>query len=193
QDMPVNTESCDGLIEGANCTAVRLTPDMGLIPQALLGGSPFRSITSIHSRFGEATSFIGDFNADGFDDIAIGAPTSYFWGHVSNFPGYVRSGMVAIYFGSQFGLGKENVNGFDLRFLPVMPPIPEQDMRFGASIHGGADVDGGYKRLLNKPSSPFHNKLVGGSDLIIGAPGFTYSNYTLGPLRNKVSNSPESH
>lgn len=185
-DIAANTESCDGQTEGAVCSAVALSPNLSLIPQSLLGGVPYAN-WSVYS-FGQSVSFIGDFNADGYDDIAVGAPSTHLFGTIPSLGNSLEYvGMVAIFFGSARGLGVERyAPGVDLRFIPVFPPIPESGMSFGASVAGGADVDGGFK--VKDAAGKFN----GGPDLIIGAPNFRYKNYLSGPLSTSVNTTPDS-
>ncbi|RME18452.1 MAG: hypothetical protein D6797_00440, partial [Bdellovibrio sp.] len=200
-DFQENTSTCDGAIENATCSAVRLWPDEtnpGLFLNA--NGTSFKDTHLSNNeeiQFGAAVSFIGDFNADGYDDIAIGAPNAPFDGQVdpsaspTSDTGYYRNvGYVALYFGSPNGLAPVDPDGLDTgttytgtrshMFLKVFPPIPEENMKFGASIDGGVDVDGNY---LVKNGSTF----VGGSDMVIGAPGFEYTDPASSPVSNVVA------
>lgn len=185
-DMDTNTASCDGRTEGAVCSAVRLTANWSLIPASLFGGIAKTGVTA--RSFGASVAFVGDFNADGFDDMAIGAPSTDLPGKIPGVDDPLRyTGMVTIFFGSPNGLGVEKyAPGVDLRFLPIFAPVPETSMSFGAAIAGGADVDGGFK--VKDAAGKFH----GGPDLIIGAPNFRYRNYTTGPLASSVNVTPDS-
>lgn len=179
KDMQQNIETCDGVIEGATCSAVMLWPNMNLYPASRFDVTTYPTITTnTNERFGHAVSYIGDFNADGFDDLAIGAPYAP-WDGVANqsLPPESRYlmdvGYVALFFGSTNGIGTENpeapaVTNLKLRFLKIFPPIPTEGMKFGWSIAGGADVDGRYRVKRNDGA------LVGGADMVIGAPGFSY-------------------
>jgi len=179
-DLAENVETCDGLLEEATCAPVRLWPNHDLWPTSLFGGLPYSATNQFNNdRFGAAVSFIGDVNADGYDDIAIGAPNGD-WDGVADASvpdGYVRDvGYVAIYFGSRYGIGYETpeatgvptANDERFRFLKIYPPVVEESMLFGSSIAGGADVDGYYP--VESPSGDYH----GGSDFVVGAPGFKY-------------------
>lgn len=190
KDIQQNVETCNGLVEGATCSAVMLWPNMKLYPSADLNTT---LLVPSHSQlFGYAVSFIGDFNADGYDDLAIGAPWASFDGAVAPYTsGDARNiydaGFVAVYFGSKNGLGYEtpkstgipNAGDDKFRFLKIFAPVPHAGQLFGYSIAGGADVDGKYK-LRNS-----NDKLVGGSDMIIGAPGDRYPN--IGGLKKPLS------
>lgn len=173
KDIPQNTETCNGLYDGATCSAVMLWPDMRLYPSTLFKPENYSKPYDDNEEFGYAVSFIGDFNADGYDDLAVGAPGAA-WDGPSNLSTGIASfadevGFVALYFGSKYGLGKENVKDKYLRFLKVFSPYPHPYQRFGHSIAGGVDVDGFYKTKTSA-SGP----LYGGADFVVGAPGFNY-------------------
>ncbi|CAH1225018.1 ITGA4 [Branchiostoma lanceolatum] len=91
-------------------------------PEECLSGS-----STSHSRFGVAIEAIGDINKDGFQDVAIGAPFED-----------DKKGAVYIYHGTKDGLNStyaqriSSLDDFELRGLKL----------FGASIAGGADMDG---------------------------------------------------
>ncbi|ASD65037.1 fibronectin type III domain-containing protein [Bdellovibrio bacteriovorus] len=182
KDMQQNIETCNGVLEGAICSAVMLWPNTALYPAGYY--DPAQTVPSwarIRNNFGLSVAFVGDFNAGGYDDIAIGAPRGV-WQGVANaaLPGeskYVTNvGYVSMYFGSAYGVGYEtpeasiaqSASDAKFRFLQIYPPIPTAGMKFGFSIAGGADVDGKFK--VRRPDGT----LVGGSDMIIGAPGFNY-------------------
>lgn len=178
KDMQQNVETCNGLVEGASCSAVMLWPNMKLYP-----ASHYVEPSSNYNNaeFGHSVSYIGDFNADGYDDIAIGAPNGDFDGVVDNLltndSRYERrTGFVAIYFGSKDGIGFETPTALGIpnsshpkfRFLKVFSPAPQALGRFGHSVAGGADVDGRF-RVRREDA-----KLVGGGDMIVGAPAERY-------------------
>lgn len=188
KDMQQNFETCNGLVEDATCSAVMLWPDTSLWPSSRWDQA--KKIPEYgSSEFGYSVSFIGDFNADGYDDLAIGVPRGDWDGVAApNLPGDSRyefdTGYVALYFGSKSGVGYETPlatgipTGADLkfRFLKIFAPHPHNGARFGHAVSGGADVDGGY-RVRTAAGT-----LVGGSDLIVGAPGDRYPT----PSTNKI-------
>jgi hypothetical protein len=195
--FPENQETCDGRSAGASCTAVRLWPNHDIWPSGAIGGtySPSFSNGSTNIRFGEAVSFIGDFNADGYEDLAIGAPDAS-WDGVSPLysgqPGWnpYQVGYVAIYFGSKFGLGLDSPTSTasqKFRWVKIFPPIVQPGMRFGASIAGG-DIDG---RNRVKDDNGIY---VGGGDIVVGAPGFSYINpaSSLFPVSSSGANADNS-
>lgn len=205
RDLQENVATCNGQVEGAICTAVKIWLDYSRWPTSKFGG-PFKpsiavtgSSGSTYNSFGATVSFIGDFNSDGYEDVAVGAPNAA-WDGVANTAASGDSrylpqvGFVAIYFGSKFGLGTEvpdatdsSLTGEKFLFLKIYPPVPEAYMHFGAAIAGGADVDGKFKVRLSDGT------LAGGSDLVVGAPGFTYSDYINNSvLKNYIGSTPSS-
>ena len=60
----------------------------------------FRLVSRINNYFGSAVASAGDVNADGYDDVIIGAPS-----HTNSEDG---EGMVAVYYGSSTGLSASN-------------------------------------------------------------------------------------
>ncbi|XP_068748526.1 integrin alpha-5-like isoform X2 [Montipora capricornis] len=86
-----------------------------------------------NSRFGQAITSVGDLNADGFQDVAIGAPME----------GEDGSGAVYIYHGSSKGIE-----------LPYSQKIEGSGFQsglkmFGISIAGGVDIDqNGYPDIV---------------------------------------------
>lgn len=181
--MSANASTCDGRFQGASCTAVRLFEDTNLWPAdddgPLEAAYDFYSVgdDGTRGRFGAVVTGIGDFNADGYEDIAIGSPYGRWDGKKAGSsspnvdPG--NPGFVAIYFGSKFGLGAAQVTTSsavnpEFRFVKVYAPLPKDGMLFGASISGGVDVDG--RALMTLPGGA----RAGGADMVIGSPGFNY-------------------
>lgn len=200
RDMPKNVETCDGRTQGASCVAAMIIPDPALVPSAALGSGSYAPYSGINFyvnwKFGASLAFVGDFDANGYEDLAIGAPGAPFAGAIPtklSFNGYLLNvGFVNVYPGSKFGLGKERFVGpggtTDLRYITIFPPIPEEGMAFGSSVAGGADVDGKYKVRYNPTPGVGSGSLVGGADLVIGAPGFKYQDYTKNPINGLSSN-----
>lgn len=199
-DMPSNTSTCNGDLQASICTPVKLFEDPSTIPSGLTTSQiGFTTATNVNYQLGYSVSFIGDFNADGYDDIAIGQPNAPFDGAVPGYNTYngviENVGAVLIYFGSRYGIGYEYPNAgttpstFDnkVRYLKVFPPVPVSGSRFGAAIAGGADIDGLNKIRLAD------GRLAGGGDMVIGAPGFSYTDYTTSsPLRYKIDTTPDA-
>ncbi len=123
--LPEWTTSADGVLPG-------LLTDLQLQVDAL---------------YGYKVAGLGDVNADGFDDVAIGAPTAI---DILNGSPVVGAGAVFVYFGSATG-------------LPVSPSrvlrssTPIANALFGYSIAGGNIVG------------------TGKNDIVVGAPGESYT------------------
>lgn len=95
-------------------------------------------------RFGE-TLTVGDFNTDGYDDLAVGSPFED-WGAA------VDAGCIQVYYGTASGLGMSDSDGFAAG-VGGMSGTGEDDDLLGFALTAG-DFDGdGY------------------SDLAVGAPG----------------------
>lgn len=180
RDLPINTGTCDGKTEGASCAAVRIVVDQTLIPTALTGGLAYNPFpngnqTFQGERFGFSLAFVGDFDANGYEDLAIGAPYAPLAGRIpglsANGGNWASVGYVNVYYGSKFGMGTVPLSTSTLRYTTISPPVPQQNMNFGYSVAGGADVDGQFKI----PDA--NGTLNGGADLVIGAPGFLYPDY----------------
>ncbi len=86
-----------------------------------------------NDRFGEVLA-VGDFNNDGFDDLAVGSPHEDLPGEGDD------AGFVAVFFGSNNGLVKDNQGDpRPLRLTEGFAPSgdPEGDDRFGAALAVG--------------------------------------------------------
>jgi hypothetical protein len=99
----------------------------------------------IDDRFG-APLASGDFDADGFDDLAIGVPTE-------NVGAAVDAGTVNVAYGRSSGFDEDEHQTFNSNFPAGMPDSPNTGDRFGAALATG-DFDGN-----------------GSDDLAIGMPG----------------------
>jgi hypothetical protein len=199
-DLATNTSTCNGDLQASICNPVKIFEDPTTVPSGLTGSQLMYTYSDADNyAFGTSVSFIGDFNADGYEDVAVGQPYSPFDGEVPGYNTYnqliEQVGSVLIFFGSKYGLGYEyptagaTPTAFDdkVRYLKIYPPVPLYGSRFGYSVSGGADVDGRQKVRLADGS------LAGGGDLIIGAPGFNYIDYTTNsPLKNKIDTTPDA-
>ncbi|TAH37181.1 MAG: hypothetical protein EYC70_09380 [Planctomycetota bacterium] len=96
-------------------------------------------------QFGQALAY-GDFNGDGYDDLAVSAPSE-------DFGGAIDAGMVQVFFGTGAGLTHLGQQKLTLD-TPGMPGTPQNGERFGWSLAAG-DFDGD-----------------GFADLAVGAPYF---------------------
>ena len=99
---------------------------------------------TLSSRFGAAVASAGDFNADGYPDIAIGAPNYYLGGS------YGIVGRLALYLGSSVGLGPD----------PDWTFYGQNNSDFARSLANSKDSNGdGYDDLLvgaqNWDNEPF--------------------------------------
>ncbi len=90
-----------------------------------------------NDRFGE-TLATGDFNGDGFTDLAIGVPNE-------DFPALTDPGAVAVVYGSSVGLQADGVGGPDDQLWtqdsPGLADTAEAGDRFGAALATG-DLNG---------------------------------------------------
>lgn len=171
-----NAETCDGNLTGATCNVVRLWPDDNIYLSGTSNTGFQRTIGDFGDggkiRFGASVAFIGDINGDGYDDIAVGAPDGAWDGQVGggSVPVYMNhAGFVTIYFGSKYGLGKEQVSTTEstqtTRAIKLFAPMPHANMNFGESVAGGVDVDG-----ADGPANAVNST----SDFVIGAPNAGY-------------------
>ncbi|MDA8018107.1 MAG: integrin alpha [Thermoanaerobaculia bacterium] len=100
-------------------------------------------------RFGEALA-AGDFNADGEDDLAIGAP-------LDNSLGVVNSGEVTVLYGGLEGISIEGFQVFDMIFFDTL----DAGDRFGFSLSAGRFFREQSQGTFPNPQS---------EDLVVGAP-----------------------
>ncbi|KAL0992722.1 hypothetical protein UPYG_G00097450 [Umbra pygmaea] len=86
----------------------------------------------IHGRFGSSIAALGDLDKDGFNDIAVGAPSTG------------EEGRVFIYMGTREGLSPQFTQVIESPFRPLGPPA-----HFGFTLRGSTDIDGnGYPDLI---------------------------------------------
>lgn len=104
---------------------------VGLSAVSALAGSPSAqpeliaklATGAVHDSFGQSLASVGDFNGDGFDDIAVGAPGGL--------------GQVFVYFG-----GPASDTAAD---VVLVPGVPNNGYAFGVSVAGIGDFnDDGY-------------------------------------------------
>jgi hypothetical protein len=127
---------------------VQLVPEHYLVPD-LQGVPGFRRDGS---RFGQALA-AGDFDGDGFDDLAIGAPLGVL------LPSDTRIGWTAVLHGGLGGLSPAVGYRIDQEG-PAIPDVGEAGDEFGAALATG-DLDGdGFDELVVG---------VPGEDLSVGA------------------------
>ncbi len=119
-----------------------------LLPIAPASGDPFFSnqtflILSGGGRFGTSVARAGDVNADGFDDVIVGAPQF----SVNSSP----QGAAFVYHGRPFGMPSGSVTTADTQ-LTGGQAGPE----FGYSVAGAGDVNGdGYDDVI--VGAPLHD------------------------------------
>lgn len=147
--------------------------------------------TIANSRAGSAVSSAGDFNGDGFSDIAVGMPRR-------TVAGATEAGYVGIYFGGATPNATEDlalpgatanarmgsalapagdVNGDGYSDLLIgLPPANRARIQFGAA----APVASAFVDLTQGPDTAIGTALAGGdwnndgySDVLVGAPGTT--------------------
>lgn len=196
-DIAINASTCNGSLSNAICGPVKLFENQYDIPTGLTGGSQLVKSASAGSQdnFGQALSFVGDFNGDGYEDVVIGAPGAAFDGRLTNLNTSTktidRTGAIYVFFGSKFGLGYEypdasgvpSVTNPKVRYIKAYAPIPQGGAQFGAAIAGGADIDGRFKIRANNGANYY-----GGGDFVVGSPGFRYENYL---TSNNLALSPD--
>ncbi|XP_020712738.1 integrin alpha-PS3-like [Ceratitis capitata] len=102
--------------------AVYMYINQGAENQLLFKQSLLMSPFSKGGRFGTALSKLGDINRDGYNDVAIGAPSS----------GYHSEGAVAIYFGGPNGLESQ-----PRQILKALPQLVGMNAMFGLGLSNG--------------------------------------------------------
>lgn len=109
--------------------------------------------------FGQALT-VGDFNCDGIDDLAVGAPTA----DVPSASGLVRNaGAVYVFYGGRLGLGNEG----SLTLIPGQLGLEGAPQPRGAFGHAFAVGDFDGSRTVGEPPEGSRTCF----DLAIGAPG----------------------
>ncbi len=92
-------------------------------------------------QFGEVLA-VGDFNGDGFEDLAVGSPKE-------DFVSTVDAGLVMVYFGTAIGLpATANQNFFQLNVSDPTCGGSETGDEFGSSMAAGDFNDDGYDDLV---------------------------------------------
>jgi D-alanyl-D-alanine carboxypeptidase len=110
-----------------------------------------------HAQMGSALA-VGDFNDDGFEDLAVGLPAEAVNGQVS-------AGAVLVYFGGASGL---SLNAFRLT-QAAFGAVPEAGDRFGASLATGRLGTDSFADLAI--GSPNENSAAGAVFVIFGNAG----------------------
>ncbi|MGB1532998.1 MAG: fibronectin type III domain-containing protein, partial [Acidimicrobiales bacterium] len=145
-----------------------------LASNQVLTRSHSTSETGINAGFG-TSSASGDFNGDGFDDLAIGVPNE-------NVNGHDNAGKIQIFHGSADGFPNIQVIHQDTNWIAG---IAHADDRFGSALAvGDMDADGyddlvvGVPGEYYYPNDRFCNKKgpdacgsVGAINVLYGAPG----------------------
>ncbi len=110
-----------------------------------LGSPGVKGVPNAGSGFG-AVLAAGDFDGDGYDDLAVGAPDATRDGHAA-------AGIVVVLLGSAAGI--DGTSSLLVDGIHGLPGTPEADDRFGAAL-AVADFDGDAQ-----------------DDLVVGIPGET--------------------
>jgi len=221
--LSANAPTCTGNYDSQVCAPVRLSPDVTKWLKVDGRYSSQATATNVatggvngflgdsRSSFGHQVSYIRDFNADGYGDIAVSDPYCDMDGEVQ--PGFVSTspggtrwmlqgvGCVYVYWGGSGGLQLVNMGktpeydntSTDLisPFAVIYPPVPQAGMHFGWSISGGGDVNGAPPVPVKMNGT---NKLIlaNGNDFIVGAPDFNYDPITsrgIGQTADQFDNS----
>jgi len=125
---------------GSSCVCIRDATEDADIGSEMEGATPVLGDNQLNDRYGFST-VKADFNRDGFEDVAVGAP-----GEGGN------AGRVYIYHGTAFGLYPEGVLGgaddgvFTDIYLDAVPPPGPGDF-FGYSLAAGDFNDDGHEDL----------------------------------------------
>jgi hypothetical protein len=117
----------------------------------------------VSSNFGWALA-AGDFNADGYKDLAIGAPKAYVNG--------VTSGMVQLLYGNTTGLTTSGTQGLHQNVGDV-EGANESDDNFGDALASGDfNADGRADLVVGVPRDNSGGILAGSAQVFYGAAGF---------------------
>lgn len=193
--LRVNEPTCSDKYLDPGCSPVVLMPNHKLYFKQ----DDYSSIPGVFqnqsSGFGQTISYIRDYDADGYGDIAIGAPWADFPGFIYGGDGLYSTvpapewpqlrgvGAVYVFTGSRTGikpkyLGKLPDNTpINSPYIPIYPPIPQEGMMFGASISTGGEVDGALPVPVDMGNGNII--LAEGNDFVVGAPNFNYSGSTV--------------
>ena len=189
-DLAVNAPTCGGNFDSETCAPVLLDPNADFNNNFAVN----QTIGYARSRIGYKVSYVRDFDADGYGDIVLSDPYCAWDGYITNgatvaVDNNVLSevGCIYVYFGGPSGINSGKLVGthsYDKSsvtssFIKVFPPIPQKGMHFGMSLSGGGDIDGKYPVPVPMPGTSAGNIiLANGNDFIVGAPDFTYNNFT---------------
>ena len=136
-----------GAADGADLPAARLIPSTDIVPGD--DGAWVRAFA------------VGDFNADGFDDLAAGTPN---WPYVDE-----EYGGVAVLYGSVDGLTASTDHWFDQN-RPGVPGANELDDIFGHAVAAGDFTGDGYDDLaIGAPGEDIGHPNVGAVTILKGS------------------------
>lgn len=142
-----------GLVPVQSATAQLASPDSRLFIRDTADGLPFAILGRVGATrgFGEAMA-VGDFNCDGIEDLAIGAPDA-------NANNVVASGQIVIAYGGALGLRSNDGIGLS-QSSPNMPGGSEVEDFFGFALAAGKLTDDNCDDLVvGTPREDFENPI----------------------------------
>jgi hypothetical protein len=179
-----NGDGYDDLVIGANGEDLPNLPDAGAIHvvygSSYWGDNPFDQYwhqnsdgvldaASQDEDFGRALA-AGDFNNDGYDDLAVGVPGDD-WVNPLTLTSYDKAGGVNVFYGSPAGLTSANDQFWDQSSQGIQDNV-ETDDRFGSALAAGDfDNDGFDDLAIGVPREDIDGESDAGAvNILYGAP-----------------------